>query len=70
MAWSIFKILVLASLLAAFPRPTWACSVCFSAQGDTLLAYYGTTLFMILFPLALVGAFVYWLYRQHRKHSA
>lgn len=56
--------------MALVPGAAFACSVCFSAQGDTLLAYYGTTLFMILFPLALVGAFVYWLYRQHRKHSA
>jgi len=56
--------------MALVPGSAFACSVCFSAQGDTLLAYYGTTLFMILFPLALVGAFVYWLYRQHRKHSA
>lgn len=67
MAWYIFSLLISAALLSGIPARAFACSVCFTANGDTLLAYYGTTLFMIFFPLALIGAFVFWLYRQHRK---
>lgn len=70
MAWSIFKLWLAAAVLAGLPAEVLACPVCFTAKGDTLLAYYGTTLFMILFPLALVGGFVLWLYRQHRKHRS
>lgn len=48
--------------------PAWGCSVCFGGGGNSAyaarLAYYLTTMVMIVLPLGLAGGFVYWV-RYH-----
>jgi hypothetical protein len=44
-----------------------ACAVCFGGQeGDTRTAFIFMTAFMTFVPLLLVGAVIYWLWRQFR----
>lgn len=49
---------------ALLPRYALACPVCFSAKGNTLTAYYGTTVLLSLLPFVLIGSIGLWLYRQ------
>jgi hypothetical protein len=60
--------LALASLL--LPQSAWACSVCYSANESNRLAFIDTTVFLSLFPLAMVGGIVWWIWRQVQAHSA
>lgn len=43
-----------------------ACPVCFSAKGESRFAFYITTIFMSLTPLAMVGFFSYWMVKRSR----
>ncbi len=54
------------SILAG-ARVAAACSVCFSATDAAREAYYSTTAFMILLPIALVASIGVWLYRASRR---
>lgn len=47
----------------------WACSTCFSAQEQSLLAYYGTTILLTLLPFGLLTAIGYWIYRQQKTRK-
>ena len=73
MAWSIFKKL---SFFAVIP---WvhisnlglaeACSVCFSARGASLRAYYAATVLLIALPLLMMGALAAWIWRVRKNTS-
>lgn len=54
----------LSILVAA--APAFACAVCFDASAETQGAFLGTTIFLSLLPLGLMGAFAYWLWRRVR----
>lgn len=54
---------VLAGLLMNVTLVVFACSVCFAADGKTLQAYFGITLFLTALPIALG----YLLYRFVRS---
>lgn len=45
-------------LRATSPSTARACSVCFTASGKALTAYYGVTVFLILMPF-LIGAGIF-----------
>lgn len=58
----------LALALLASPTSAWACSVCFSATDENRAAYLNTTIFLSLFPLALIGGmglFIWWNIRSN-----
>jgi len=51
-----------ASLLLA--QPVLACSVCFVAKKENLMAFFVTGVLLSLLPFVLVGGIGFWLYRQ------
>ena len=55
-----------AVLLASAPDAA-ACSSCFTATEATRQAYYGTTLLLIVLPVALAGTLGLWLRRAARR---
>ncbi len=46
-----------------------ACPVCFSAKGESRVAYYATTVLLLSTPAVLVGSFVILLRRRLKKMS-
>jgi hypothetical protein len=45
-----------------------ACPVCFSAKDEAQRqAFFDTTIFLTLLPLALIGGFIYWVARRVRR---
>ena len=58
--------LALAAWVAA-PELARACAVCTAGRDDeTQAAFLGTTAFLSVLPLALIGGFVWWLRRRVR----
>jgi hypothetical protein len=59
---------VLASVLMALsaPEAAMACSVCFSATEQNRMAFLGTTIFLSLLPLFLIGTVSVVLWRRSR----
>lgn len=56
--------------LLCFAATTWpgaasACAVCFNATEDNRWAFIGTTAFLTLLPLAMIGGTLFWLRRRH-----
>lgn len=48
-----------------------ACPVCFSAKDEAQRqAFFDTTIFLTLLPLALIGGFIYWVARRVRRLDA
>jgi hypothetical protein len=48
-----------------------ACPVCFSAKDEAQRqAFFDTTIFLTLLPLALIGGFIYWAARRVRRLDA
>ncbi len=56
--------LVLGSALLLWPSVSSACSVCFSATDENRIAFLLTTIFLSLFPLAMIGGAVLWVRRR------
>jgi hypothetical protein len=56
--------------LMAVPNAAWACSVCYSANEGNRWAFFTTTVFLSLLPLAMVGGIVYWLWREMAARAA
>lgn len=46
------------------PNVSWACAVCFSATESNRGAFIGTTAFLTLLPLFMLGSAAWWLYRR------
>ena len=46
------------------PRPLSACSVCFVAKQENLMAFFATGVLLSLLPFILIGGLAFWLYRQ------
>jgi hypothetical protein len=62
--------LALAALVAA-PQVANACSVCSAGRDDEAqAAFLGTTAFLSVLPLAIIGGFVWWLRRRMRAMDA
>ena len=55
---------------ALLPNSAFACSVCYSANDSNRLAFIGTTAFLSLFPLAMVGGITWWIWRQVQLHDS
>lgn len=45
-------------------QPAFACSVCFVAKKENLMAFFATGVLLSLLPFILVGGIGIWLYRQ------
>jgi len=57
--------------LVIAPQVASACAVCTAGRDDeTLAAFLGTTAFLSVLPLALIGGFVWWLRRRIRALEA
>jgi hypothetical protein len=57
-------------VLALVPQSAFACSVCYSANESNRLAFIATTVFLSLFPLAMVGGITWWIWRQVQAHGS
>ena len=55
------------TVLALAPTTSWACAVCFTGDEATVAAFIGTTVFLSLLPLMLIGGGVWWLWRRARR---
>ena len=53
-----------ASMCAVWPSVGLACSVCFDATSESQQAFIGTTIFLSLFPLMLIGGGAWWVSRK------
>lgn len=62
-------ILTAAFLAATRPTTTLACSVCFTASGQSLRAYYVVTVFMTLLPFLIGGGIFFALKRFSGKNN-
>lgn len=60
-------VLVLLSVMS--PSSLWACSVCFLAKKDNLVAYFSTGVLLSVLPFLLIGGIGFWLYRKVKNHS-
>lgn len=62
---------VLAALglcLGSLSSAAYACPVCFSAKDEAQRqAFFDTTVFLTLLPLAMIGGVIYWIGRRVRK---
>ena len=62
-----FKQLLLVLSFSLIPGIAKACAVCFSGRGESLEAFYITTIFLTLLPLVTLGSIGFWLFKQHQK---
>lgn len=62
MHWFIFSLTLFFSA-----RPAWACPVCYAANPKGLIAYYGTTILLVLLPLILFGGLLWYLRRTFTR---
>jgi len=65
-----FIFLLSISMLMMSAQVARACPVCFSAKEGQLMAYYGTTILMIILPFSIIGSVIYWVIRQVRTANA
>lgn len=59
---SSLMVFCFASLLLS--SPVLACSVCFVAKKENLMAFFATGVLLSLLPVLLVCGMGFWLYRQ------
>jgi hypothetical protein len=62
----VFSIAI-AIAIAIAPHPAFACSVCFVAKRENLIAFFGTGVLLSLLPFILIGGIALWLYRLARS---
>ncbi len=61
----------LAVLVVSSPEIAQACSVCSAGRDEaTRVAFIGTTIFLSVLPLAVIGLGVLWLRRRLREMEA
>ena len=53
----------MALLAALVPASAWACPFCFSGSPKVRMAFFGTTIFLSLLPLGMIGAGLAWIRR-------
>lgn len=54
-------------MLCAIPARVWACPVCSPGRDDAAReAFFNTTMFLTLLPLAMFGGIVYWIVKRAR----
>ena len=58
---------VAAALLALAPDVAHACPVCFDPRAENRFAFLGTTIFLSLLPLGLIGSMVLFVRHRSRK---
>jgi hypothetical protein len=58
--------LLAAGLAWLTPVAAAACSVCFSGSEESRAAFIGTTVFLSVLPLAMIGGLVWWIRRRLR----
>ncbi|OGQ47580.1 MAG: hypothetical protein A3I05_02150 [Deltaproteobacteria bacterium RIFCSPLOWO2_02_FULL_44_10] len=52
-----------------FTSDAFACPVCFSAKGDSLHAFYLSTVLLSFLPLGMIGGFFLWYRRQMKENK-
>ena len=61
---------LLAALLTSLPAVAAACPTCGVGNGRNKMAYFITTIFLSLLPLALIGGAMLWIARRSRSFIA
>jgi hypothetical protein len=61
---------LLAAALTALPSLALACAACNVGNGRNKMAFFLTTIFLSLLPLALIGAGIFWIARNARGFIA
>jgi hypothetical protein len=61
---------LLAAVLTSLPALALACPSCGVGNGRNKMAFFVTTVFLSLLPLALIGAGLFWLARRGRAFIA
>jgi hypothetical protein len=65
-----FKLVAVALVLSA-PGIALACPVCFATKNEAnRAAFFNSTMFLSLIPLAMMGAVIYGVYRKVKAHEA
>jgi len=59
--------IVVVAVALLMPEVALACPVCFDPRDENRLAFLGTTIFLTLLPLGMVGAMVTWVRQRSRK---
>ena len=59
--------LVVVAVALLMPEVALACPVCFDPRDENRFAFLGTTIFLSLLPLGMVGAMVTWVRQRSRK---
>lgn len=59
--------LVVVAVALLTPEVALACPVCFDPRDENRFAFLGTTIFLSLLPLGMVGAMVTWVRQRSRK---
>jgi peptidoglycan/LPS O-acetylase OafA/YrhL len=62
--WVAVAVVAVAMLM---PKVALACPVCFDPRDENRFAFLGTTIFLSLLPLGMVGAMVTWVRQRSRK---
>lgn len=62
--WVAIVVVAVAMLV---PKAALACPVCFDPRDENRFAFLGTTIFLSLLPLGMVGAMVTWVRQRSRK---
>ena len=62
-----FQQLLLVLSFSLIPGIAKACAVCFSGRGESLEAFYLTTIFLTLLPLVMLASIGFWIFRKHQK---
>jgi hypothetical protein len=63
-------VILAAPLAVLLPSAAAACAVCVSGTEANRAAFFGTTVFLSLLPLGIIGAGLYWLWRRGRQRLA
>ena len=50
--------------IVSIAEPAFACAVCFDANEESRGAFLGTTIFLSLFPLGMIGGLIFWIWRR------
>ena len=64
------KLMTIGLALLFHPQTARACAVCGSGTEENRMAFIGTTVFLTLLPLSIIGGTIWYLHKRAAKVSA
>ncbi len=64
------RLMTIGLALLLHPQTAHACSVCFSATEENRMAFIGTTVFLTVLPLTMIGGTIWYLFKRAAKVAA